>query len=92
MALSRELVRLGRAAGSAAPPGAQPPALAPHGLPDQVAVLAADLVDALGRASADPGTDPARQTRLCADARRAVAAARADLDGDGFGFTAGRGR
>ncbi|OHV48165.1 hypothetical protein [Pseudofrankia sp. BMG5.36] len=87
-AFSRELARLGRVAGSAAPDGAQPPPLAPHGLADQATVLAEDLLGLLGR----PGLDSARRSQLVAEAYQVVTAARADLDGAGFGFAAARGR
>ncbi|WP_311445738.1 hypothetical protein [Frankia nepalensis] len=80
--LAHELARLGHAAGSGAPDGALPPPLAPHGLADQVAVLADELVGLL--AAGDLA--PARRAALLAEAQGAVTAARADLDGPGFGF------
>jgi hypothetical protein len=88
MALARELARLSRAAGSGAPDGAQPPPLAAHGLADQLTVLAEDLLDLLGRTD----LDPARRAQLVAEAHQVVTAARADLDGVGFGFAGSRGR
>ncbi|HEV7209231.1 MAG TPA: hypothetical protein VGN54_10885 [Mycobacteriales bacterium] len=44
--LVTELAELGRAAGTGAPPEAVPPVLGDHALPDQVAVLVADLIAA----------------------------------------------
>jgi len=81
-ALAGELARLGRAAGSSAPDGAQPPPLAPHGLADQIVVLAEDLLVLLGRT----GLEPARRRELLAETHAVITAARADLDGAGFGF------
>ncbi|MBX6389107.1 MAG: hypothetical protein IRZ08_08935 [Frankia sp.] len=79
-ALAADLARLGRLAGSGAPAGAEPPRLAPHGLADQIVVLADDLLRALGEAP------PARRDELARQAREVVAAARSDLEGVGFGF------
>lgn len=63
------LAEHGRRAGSGAPPGVVPEPVAPHGLADQIAVLAADLLAA--------GPDDA-QARA---ALGAVLAARTALDG-----------
>lgn len=76
--LIEELARLGRQAGSGAPPGARPPYVADHALPDQLIVLADDfLAAAAGTALPD---------EVMARARAAVSTARNDLDGPGFGF------
>jgi hypothetical protein len=83
-ALAGELARLGRSAGSGAPPTATPPPLAPHGLADQITVLADDLLRLLGDVA------PARRAALVAEAHGVVTAARLDLEGPGFGFTAAR--
>jgi hypothetical protein len=83
-ALASELARLGRSAGSGAPPAAEPPRLAPHGLADQITVLADDLLRLL------EDNAPARRAALVAEAHDVVAAARLDLEGPGFGFTAAR--
>jgi hypothetical protein len=77
-----ELAALGERIGTGAPAGARPPRLAPHALPDQLAVLAEDLLAAI--AAAGPGRSPARE--VLAEAHAAVTRARADLDGTGFGF------
>jgi hypothetical protein len=81
---AHELARLGREAGSGAPDGAEPPPLAPHGLADQITVLADDLVAALGSST----QDPERRAALLTRAAQVVATARMDLEGPGFGFTA----
>jgi hypothetical protein len=81
-ALAQELARLGREAGSGAPEDVLPP-LAAHGLADQLAVLADDLLQQLTA----PGLAPDRREALLVEAVAAVSAARADLDGPGFGFT-----
>ncbi|CAO5181334.1 conserved hypothetical protein [Frankia sp. AiPs1] len=77
-----ELAVLGERAGVGAPPGISPPRLAPHALPDQVAVLAEELLAVLD--VADPTHPPGHQILL--DTHAAVTDARADLDGAGFGF------
>ncbi|EIV95593.1 hypothetical protein [Frankia sp. QA3] len=77
-----ELAVLGERIGTGAPAGMRPPKLAPHALPDQLAVLAEDLLAALDAAGA--ARPPARE--VLADAHAAVTRARADLDGAGFGF------
>ncbi|CAJ64846.1 MULTISPECIES: hypothetical protein [Frankia] len=77
-----ELAALGERIGTGAPVGMRPPRLAAHALPDQLAVLAEDLLAALDAAGA---TSPSARGVL-ADARAAVTGARADLDGAGFGF------
>jgi hypothetical protein len=81
-ALAQDLARLGREAGSGAPAGLRPPPLAPHGLPDQITLLAEELLDLLGRGE----LAPARQAALLAEAHEVVTAARLDLEGPGFGF------
>jgi hypothetical protein len=80
-ALAQDLARLGRAAGSGAPTG-MPPPLAPHGLPDQITLLAEELLDLLGRAE----LAPSRRAALLSEAHEVVTAARLDLEGPGFGF------
>jgi hypothetical protein len=82
-ALAHELARLGREAGSGAPEDAFPPPLAAHGLADQLAVVADDLLQQLTA----PRLAPDRREALLIEAAAAVTAARADLDGPGFGFT-----
>jgi hypothetical protein len=78
-----ELAVLGRRAGSGAPPEAMPPRLAPHVLADQIAVLAGDLLDALGARAVPPADRRHVRARAC----EAVVTARRDLDpADGFGF------
>ncbi len=77
-----ELAALGERIGTGAPAGVRPPSLAPHALPDQLAVLAEDLLAAL--ATADAARPSVRE--VLADAHAAVTRARADLDGTGFGF------
>ena len=76
-----EFAELGRLAGSGAPAGAQPPAVAPHALPDQLTVLVEDFIEAV---TVDGAVRPQAED-LVARATRAVAEARADLD-VGFGF------
>ncbi|KJE24998.1 hypothetical protein FF36_00610 [Frankia torreyi] len=77
-----ELAALGERIGTGAPVEMRPPRLATHALPDQLAVLAEDLLAALDAAGA---TLPSTREVLT-DARAAVTRARADLDGAGFGF------
>jgi hypothetical protein len=52
-----ELAILGERVGTGAPAGARPPRLAPHALPDQLAVLAEDLLAALLPPAAGPSVD-----------------------------------
>jgi|SRR6185369_11261913 len=82
VALAQDLARLSRAAGSGAPADAQPPRLAVHGLPDQISVLADELLDLLA------GLDLAAPSRavLMSEAHDIITAARLDLEGPGFGF------
>jgi hypothetical protein len=87
-ALAVELARLGREAGSGAPPGAVPPLVAAHALADQITVLADDLLRALRAAD----LDPARRADLTAAAMAEIASARAELVGFGFGFGPAIGR
>ncbi|OAA24243.1 hypothetical protein UG55_103190 [Frankia sp. EI5c] len=90
-ALIDELALLGGQAGSGAPPGVRPPRVADHALPDQLIVLADDFLAAI---AAEPAASPAagrtgagrHAAGLTARAHAAVTAARADLDGPGFGF------
>ncbi len=97
-----ELAALSERIGAGAPAGARPPRLAPHALPDQLAVLAEDVLAAI--AAAGPGQPPAERTpgretlasetlasetlarETLADALAAVSGTRADLEGGGFGF------
>jgi hypothetical protein len=80
--LAHDLARLGRDAGSGAPADAQPPPLAPHGLPDQITLLAEELLDLLERVE----LTPSRRAALLAEAQDVVTTARRDLEGPGFGF------
>jgi hypothetical protein len=78
-----ELAVLGRQAGSGAPAAATPPRLAPHVLADQIAVLADDLLEALGARAVPPADRHQVRVQAC----EAVVAARHDLDpAGGFGF------
>jgi len=89
--LLAELAELGRAAGTGAPPGAVPERVGEHALPDQLVVLANDLIEALAdppdrysasvAAGASGRTDPTPQRRaaIVARARAAIRAAGADL-------------
>jgi len=93
--LLAELAELGRAAGTGAPPGAVPERVGEHALPDQLVVLANDLIEALAdppdryppgpsasvAAGASGRTDPTpeRRAAIVARARAAIRAAGADL-------------
>ncbi|WP_445548824.1 hypothetical protein, partial [Frankia sp. CiP1_Cm_nod2] len=83
-ALAVELADLGREAGSGLPRGVAPPRLADHALADQIAVLAADLIEALAAGAADAAPAPApgssHRDVLVERARLAVHAARVDLE------------
>jgi hypothetical protein len=83
-ALSHDLARLGRDAGSGAPVGAEPQPLAPHGLADQVTVLSDELLGLLGDVAL-PG-----RAALLSEAHAVVTTARLDLEGPGFGFATRR--
>jgi hypothetical protein len=73
--LVRELADLGRRAGTGVPPGVVPPRLADYALADQIAVLAGDLVAALGDARARP----ASWAEIALAARDAVTGTRRDI-------------
>jgi hypothetical protein len=90
IALLVELAEFGRAAGSGAPPAATPERLGEHALPDQLVVLANDLIEALsdepvlsgsvGPVARRPAGPPAAtRAKIAARARAAVRAASADL-------------
>ncbi|EFC84846.1 hypothetical protein [Parafrankia sp. EUN1f] len=83
-----ELALLGRQAGSGAPPGARPPRVADHALPDQLIVLVDDFLAAAATPTAVSGPAGPGQgdPELTARALAVVTAARGDLDGPGFGF------
>lgn len=73
--LAVELADLGRRAGTGAPAGAVPPRLSDYALADQIAVLANDLVTALG----DPRCRPSSWSEIALAAREAVVGTRRDL-------------
>jgi hypothetical protein len=81
IALLAELAEFGRAAGSGAPPGAAPEPLGEHALPDQLLVVANDLIEALS--APDPRapvtSPPPARSAIAIRARAAVRAASADL-------------